>query len=473
MFSIFSEELSGRVVNFKEQKKEGLVGIIEKYSHLPQLKLSMYNGKCNYKQKKNIEVFSFLNKVWEFASVDVLENRLNGITKQGVVIASSITPLEAAQLCCSLIKEDEYYSTQNNCSPLFKKNDLYKDVCWMISQLAISSKPGRRINGREQEQKEASQLSWIDACSYLQKELALFDSDLEVEGNCPKISKMAQLFGVKKARGIYFRSIEDLSAVATIFTGNKSAFYLRLKNFLNGIVKDKISKFERGHSKEQIINEQYNSVNITITTQVDVDCLNLIKTNMNNANNLARELGMYIEKSDDYIDDMDGNPYIFNSGLFRKLLKYVWQNIDDSSVTDFEDRNSDELIKDLYDYFQDEILVGLPEKFNVDITNGLSIDRAYFNIELKTLRNINMDEVVGFIRNALICLEGETYLRNMKLFDGTAEKFRNNVNKKLFECGLRELQVNDFDYFIDNYIYNALLGEEKYLRGKEQIIREL
>ena len=432
MLSIFNPKLISGVNVPEKQEKESVRSIILKYKKFP-LK---YTPQGNLTGTKNPELFNFCLEIAKDMTgacnkEKTWYNRLNNVKKDKGEAESPMAHCEAVNL---------YIKLTDNTAKL-SEEDLFSEICNFLKALDLQ---------KENSNQYSSVDNWVEACSLLQKQYNLFDSDLNGDGYCPKISKMAQLFGAKKASGIYLRFIDDICSVATIFACKDLTFYWQLKKDMDEAIESKLQYSKK--DRDDMVDEKYCAINMTATSEVSNKVLNIIK-----------ELKKYAEVCDSSMEDYNywsDNPFLLGQGIRRRQLKqlgaYILDMEEDTIETAFI---SDELLEKISNIILEDITDNTNE--HQEIIKRFKNFQKYSNIDEKLLNNIDDEEVSSFIRDALICYKAETYIDKIRRGGGNAESFKDDINQALFEYGLRDLQENDAEnYYIDWYVYNALSGYE-------------
>lgn len=444
MLRIFNPRLISDVEVPEKQEKESVCSIILKYKKFP-LK---YTTKGNLTETKNPDLFSFCLQIAKDMTgtcnaSKTWENRLSNKVNEDGTPKSPMTQCEAVNLYIKLSESID------NSAKLSEEN-LFVEIYNFLKVIEMQ---------KENSNQYSSVDNWVEACSLLQKRYNLFDSDLKGEGYCPKISKIAQLFGAKKASGIYLRSVEDICAVATIFACKDLKFYNDLKTQLTDIW--------NGSSGDKIISlpldidcDYYGeAINNTITPTVSEEILEILSKNKECDTNIFEQIKTHFLQDDDLIAFNGSNPYTYNVGVRRQLIKAVYRAIN------LEGNENDvcEMIEGIKAFFSDGVSDSLILNcFKLPISDN-QVDISILNeATVEKFGNYDKEKVAELCRNALICSKAETYIEKIRRSCGNTDSFKDDANQLLFEYGLRDLQENDAEnYYIDWYVYNALSGYER------------
>lgn len=443
MLSIFNPKLISGVNVPEKQEKESVCSIILKYKEFP-LK---YTPKGNLTETKNPDLFSFCLQIPKDMTGNcngqkTWENRLNNKVNEDGTAKSPMTQCEAVNLYIKL-------SERIDKSVKLSEEDLFVEIYNFIEALDLQ---------KENSNQYSSTINWVEACSLLQKQYKLFDSDLNGEGYCPKISKMAQLFGAKKVSGIYLRSVEDICAVATIFACKDLTFYNDLKTQLtyiwNGSSEEKILGLSLGMDRDCY----GEAINNTITPTVSEEILEILSKNKECATNIFEQIKTHFLRDDDLVAFDGSNPYTYNVGVHRQLIKAVYRAIN----LECNENDVCEMIEGIKAFFSDGVSDSLILNcFKLPISDNEEDITIFNEVTIEEFGNYDIEKVAELCRNALICYKAETYINKIRRGSGNAESFKDDINQALFEYGLRDLQENDAEnYYIDWYVYNALSGYE-------------
>lgn len=444
MLSIFNPKLISDIKVPEKQEKESVCSIILKYKS-KEFPLKYFKG--NLTETKNPELFGFCLQIatdmtGKCNGARTWWNRLNNIVKKDGTAKSPMTQCEAVNLYIKL-------SESMDKSVELSQEDRFAEICNFIESLDLQ---------KENSNQYSSTINWIEACSLLQKQYKLFDCDLNGDGYCPKISKMAQLFGAKKASGMYLRFIDDICAVATIFACKDLKFYNDLKTQLTSIW-DKKNGEKIITLPADIDYDYFSEANSnTVTPFVSEGIVAILSQNSGDDKRISEEIQTYFSENDDLVSCTGVNPYTYEVGVHRQLVKAVYRAIN------FEKKENDvlEMIEEITGFFSDRVSDSLILNcFKLPISDN-QVDSSILNEEtVEKFGNYSIEKVAELCRNALICYNAETYIEKIRLGYGNAESFKDDINQSLFEYGLRDLQENDAEnYYIDWYVYNALKGYE-------------